>query len=114
MNNLDELLKLLVDILKNTKDVVASQMPDILNQMLIYGAASATIWMWITGIIVVLCVIMIIIGSLTEEVEIIPISFVIGIVFAINFACNAMTLYKINHAPKLYLLQEISSMIQTK
>lgn len=105
-----ELLEKLPEIIKGA----SGQLPDIANQLLIYGAFDAQVGI---GSAVILMFVAVVCGFkwLFMEGEFCGfIGFFLFVMSLVWIGCGVSTLYKISHAPKVYLLEKSMDYIQKK
>lgn len=123
---LDEGLKFVIDTMRESKEFVSAQAPDVIQQMISYDSTMA--WIGITfGIVLLITGIVGLIKSKNKE-QPSPFygdddrgwwMFVMASIMCIAFvimAINTSTLIKIKTAPKVYILDEFTKRLnqQTK
>lgn len=107
-------VKKLVDYIGDTVNFAKDQLPDVAKEILVYGAQMNHFWLIIWCTLAAIGFISWLIGIFTDEEGAMFIGF-IAMVFSILFSANCyMHLVKIETAPKLYVLQELSGMIDDK
>ncbi len=98
-----ELLEKLPDIIKGASD----QLPDIASQMLVYGAFNAQVGIFVgIGLLAVALISGAIALFSYDGVGAGIIATVTGIIGVIALSSGISTAYKIEYAPKLYLLEK--------
>lgn len=108
----------LMNYLNDTVVFAKAQLPDVANQMLVYGAEMAHFWMifWICvgaffGLLTVLTVIFGITNN--DEMRGGGILGFITVVFFVFAALSYQTQIKIHDAPKLYIMDELAYKLKT-
>lgn len=107
LENTDKAIADLLNKLPELIESASAQLPDIAQQMLVYGAFEA----WIVITIGVLFLIMALFCAVRSFFSIDPSSWVMGCIIFILMAiiplsAGLLKKYQIEHAPKLYLLEE--------
>ena len=104
-NQLNELLKLLIDGLKNTSNLVSSQTPDIYKQIVQYNLIES----------IGLCIIFFIVTCISLIIifkGMIIVGGLIGAVFSIGFLNSLFSTIQWWIAPKLAVLEYLRSLIE--
>jgi hypothetical protein len=98
-----ELLQKLPDIIKSAE----GQLPDIANQMLVWGVYDAKLSIYL-GVAFVIFAILILVASLAIEDGFVALIGTLATIFALlNLSYSMSELHKIKEAPKVYLLEKV-------
>jgi len=108
-----EALKKLMDYMQDTVVFAKSQLPDIANQMLTYGAHMAHLWMIFWIIIAAVALLSFFVGliAMDEGSGVCFISLLLIVAASIAACFQYGTQIKIKEAPKLYLMDELASRV---
>lgn len=106
----------LMDYMNDTVIFAKAQLPDVAQQMLIYGAEMAHIWMW-GWIIVAIACFLFWLTSLIAIDEAGGLAFTIFLAWIGAGAC-AVAQYsvqlEIRDAPKLYIMEQLANQVKSK
>jgi hypothetical protein len=104
----------LMNYLNDTVVFAKSQLPDVAQQMLVYGAELTHFWMWFWIVGFALSFLMFLVSLLTMDeaggvgVAMFLIMLGLGVLAGIEYS----TIIEIRDAPKLYILDELASKLK--
>lgn len=108
----------MVEILKwvkEAKEFTTAQAPDVVAQMLAYGAWDSIYSIKVFGIAALICLAIAIYDVFISETGILSVLFGVGfLTFLFGTACSYSTLKKIQMSPKLYVIDQIAEMGKDK
>jgi hypothetical protein len=114
METLKPLVDQLIEMIKQGKDVIGGQLPDVANQILAYYAYFDRTWLWVLGVAFILCAVVFFLGTfLGNDAEILaPVGFFGMGLSGLFFVIAWLDLAKIQLAPKVYLLEFLKGFLK--
>lgn len=113
MEYTDKALAELISKLTVLIEGAEGHLPEIANQMLIYGAFDANLTLIIGVIFAIPTIILFILAVIDGDAPGYSIFSVVFFILSLIFCgCGVSTLYKIDKAPKLYLLQQTADLVK--
>jgi len=119
----EKALDKLVEYIDQTVTFAKGELPEIANQIAVYGAASASIWMTVLGIGAALAFLLFVLAvraskeneDMDEDmVGVAILMFFITGVLVVFTVSQRMTLLKIEKAPKLYVLEQVRELARSQ
>lgn len=109
----EKAVKKLVDYIGASVDFAKEQAPDVAREILVYGAYTNYLVVAFATIFAIIGFIVFMIGLACDEGGKQTVGGMLGLggILFIGFACS--DLYKIEHAPKLYILDDLRTKIST-
>lgn len=110
MNESANLIQELTNILKDSKEFVVAQAPDVLQQLISFTFTLDLVWTIIAGLLFVLFVAGFIYNWLEDNEGSVVICAIASIVFFILLGIASSELIEVTRAPKVFLLEKLVSL----
>jgi hypothetical protein len=112
MDTLKPLIDQLMKLIQNGTDLVNGQLPELAKQILAYNAWNCNFWMHVAIFAVIFCVVVAIFCAIQDCAGAAVVMLVVAIIFAVDYGFNYTELKKIELAPKIYLITELTSLVK--